>query len=587
MTRPHAIEVDRDLDCVTRDGTTLRADVFRPADEGPYPALVCRTPYDKTTDRLVENAEILASAGYCVVVQDIRGRLASEGEYRWMFRDSGETFDATDGFDTVEWAATLPWSNGDVGTWGHSNEGWAAWMTVSSSPPSLRTAFISGISETHRQMTFGVFETGRRLQWSYKMGRSDPRAGAEPTGSPVRPIQECDRLWAEVERGKYVWRLPLSEIPADVFNHVNDQLHTYYQGVAGNPWDFSDLAAKATIPIMQLTGWWDRLIGTVFTAEKLFASSPPELQGEHRLILGPWGHNVTELHGRIGPVDYGPDADRSYSGILRRWFDLQLKGIDDGIGSEDPVQLFIIGENAWRGETTWPIERATERAFYLHSGAAANTVHGDGALSLVPPDGAPASDTRYDRLPPEDLSGAELDRYVFDPRDPLTSLMGADSQMIPVDQAPHDDRKDVLVYDTPPLDSELELVGMPRLALWAASDGADTDWTAKLALVYQDGLAVNLTYGILRAQYRNGFDEPQLLTPNKAYEFNVPLNPIGVRIQPGQRLRLYVSSSDFPNFDRNHNTGAPFWSDPKLRTAHQTVFHTSAMPSRLLLPVIE
>jgi len=165
------------------------------------------------------------------------------------------------------------------------------------------------------------------------------------------------------------------------------------------------------------------------------------------------------------------------------------------------------------------------------------------------------------------------------------SLMAASSQMTPVDQSPHDGRTDTLVYETPPLTAELELVGIPRLVLWASTDGPDTDWTAKLALVDEDRRAVNLTYGILRAQFRDGFDKPELLTPGEAYEFAVPLNPVGIRILPGQRLRLYVSSSDFPNFDRNHNTGAPFWSDRELRTARQTVYHSAAMPSRLLLPV--
>jgi putative CocE/NonD family hydrolase len=208
--------------------------------------------------------------------------------------------------------------------------------------------------------------------------------------------------------------------------------------------------------------------------------------------------------------------------------------------------------------------------FYLHSHGGANTVGGDGSLSLGPASG--------------DEAGA--DEYDYDPHDPVMSLMRADSQAAPVDQSPHDHRKDILVYDFPVLETELELTGPVLLKLWAQTNGLDTDWTARLAIVYETGLAVNLTYGIMRSQYRNGYENPTLLEPGEACEYTIKLNPIGCLFRPGQRLRLYVSSSDFPNFDRNHNTGKDYWSDAELRVAHQTVFHTADRPSHLVLPVI-
>jgi hypothetical protein len=581
-TESQPYSVERDVECIVRDGTILRADIYHPTDGSRYPTLLSRTPYDKLTERLVVAARALASVGYCVVLQDIRGRMASDGEYTWMFEDANKTFDADDGYDTVEWAARLPWSDGTVGTWGHSNEGWAAWMTVSSSPPSLQAAFISGITENHQQMTFGIFETGRRLQWTHKMAKSDPRLGAEPTGTRITPT-EAGRQWLEVERGKYTWWLPLEDIPPNVFGHLNDPLHAFYREAANSPWDFGTVASQVEIPIMLLTGWWDRLVGTVNTYERAVDSAPPALAGQHRLIIGPWGHDPVDLHGQIGPIDYGPSAEREMWQLLKRWFDLHLKGIDDGIEGEDPVQLFILGEDKWRGDKSWPPPQASEQAFYLHSNGGANTIHGDGVLS----DTEPGQDFGQPSNSGQGVASenADSDEFIYDPRDPLMSLMAASSQMTPVDQSPHDGRTDTLVYETPPLTAELELVGIPRLVLWASTDGPDTDWTAKLALVDEDRRAVNLTYGILRAQFRDGFDKPELLTPGEAYEFAVPLNPVGIRILPGQRLRLYVSSSDFPNFDRNHNTGAPFWSDRELRTARQTVYHSAAMPSRLLLPV--
>jgi hypothetical protein len=280
-------------------------------------------------------------------------------------------------------------------------------------------------------------------------------------------------------------------------------------------------------------------------------------------------HDVTQFARQSGPLDFGPEADRPYADMISRWYDYQLKRIDNGLAEEAPVQLFILGENKWRGEHEWPLARTQYTEFFLHSGGGANTVQGDGRLSTEP-------------LTNDDLP----DRFVYDPRDPVMSLMRADAQAAPVDQSPHDHRRDILVYQTPPLAEDIEVTGPILLKLWAATDCPDTDWTAKLAVVLADGLCVNLTYGILRARYKDGYEHPSLLEPGKPYEYTIGLNPTGILFKKGQRIRLYVSSSDFPNFDRNHNTGRDYWSDTGLRVARQTVFHDSKMCSRLILPVI-
>jgi putative CocE/NonD family hydrolase len=233
------------------------------------------------------------------------------------------------------------------------------------------------------------------------------------------------------------------------------------------------------------------------------------------------------------------------------------------------VQLFILGENKWRGEYEWPLARTRYTEFFLHSRGSANTVRGDGWLSTEPP----AADD-------------QPDTYAYDPRDPVMSLMRSDSQAAPVDQSPHDHRADILVYQTAPLAADIEVTGPVVLKLWAASDCPDTDWTAKLAVVFADGLCVNLTYGIMRARYRDGFENPSPIEPGKPYLYALKLNPTGILFRRGERIRLSVSSSDFPNFDRNHNTGRDYWSDPELRVAHQTVFHAGDQRSCLTLPVI-
>lgn len=563
-----AVVAESNLECEARDGVLLRADVYHPQDGGKYPVLLCRTPYNKLTPRYVSDARAMAARGYTVVVQDHRGRYASDGEYAWMFRDWTETHDAEDGYDSVEWAAKLPWSDGRVGTWGHSNASWAIWLMFSTQPPSLTAGLSSGMCENLLDLNFGIFETGRRLEWTHMMG-ADMRLKAGDKDGPLTPA-EANRRWAEVERGKYIWWLPLGDIPGQLFSTLNEQLQTYHRAQNVEFMRFGEFHSKVNVPTLQITGWWDRLIGTVDNFEGLTKRGAEELRDQHRLIIGPWGHDPTDFSRKIGPVDYGPEADRKYHSMITRWYDYQFKGYANGIEEEDPIQMFVLGENVWRGEKEWPLARTQFTPFFLHSEGSANTVFGNGSLSIETPSS----------------SEAESDEYDYDPRDPVMSLMRADSQAAPVDQSPHDQRQDVLFYETPVLEEELELTGPVRLKLWAKTDGPDTDWAARLAIVFEDGLAMNLTYGIMRAQYREGYENPKLLEPGETYEYDVKLNPVGVLLKPGQKLRLYVASSDFPNFDRNHNTGTPYWEDEELRVAHQTVFHSADKPSHLILPVI-
>ncbi|MDA0677427.1 MAG: CocE/NonD family hydrolase, partial [Chloroflexi bacterium] len=425
------VTVESNVECVARDGVILRADVYHPIDGSRYPVLLCRTPYNKLTPRYVKDARAMASRGYTVVVQDHRGRYASDGEFTWMFRDWRETHDAEDGYDAVAWAANLPWSDGRVGTWGHSNASWAIWLLFSTQPPSLAAGLASGICKDLLDLNFGIFETGRRLEWTYMMA-ADMRRRSGGTDGPVTP-EEANRRWREVERGKYIWWLPLGSIPGEVFDGLDDQLQTYHRAQNAEFMNFGEFHPKVNVPVLQITGWWDRLIGTVDHFEGLRKNGDPELRDQHRLIIGPWGHDPTDFSRKIGPVDYGPEADRPYHAMITRWYDYQFKSYDNGMADEAPVQLFVLGENRWRGENEWPLTRTEYTPFYLHSGGDANTVRGDGSLSVsAPGDGE-----------------ADSDEYDYDPRDPVMSLMRADSQAAPVDQSPHDHRQDVLFYETP------------------------------------------------------------------------------------------------------------------------------------------
>jgi hypothetical protein len=333
-------------------------------------------------------------------------------------------------------------------------------------------------------------------------------------------------------------------------------------------WHFNKVHPKVNIPAAMFTGWWDRVIGTVKQYAGLESNGPEHLRGQHRLVVGPWSHMMTTLNRDLGPIDYGPQAEETWENLILRWYDYQFKGIDDGIGTEPGVKLFILGANKWTFENEWPIKRAKSIPLYLHSDGTANTPFGNGSLSHDAP------------------AGENPDSYSYDPRDPVMSVMDIDAQPMPRDQRVLDGRQDVLVYQTAPFESPTRFIGPSELELWAASDALDTDWTAKLVIVKESGLAINLTYGIMRARFRTGFDQEVLLNPHVPNKYTIKLNPIGIEIQPGQRLRLDVSSSDFPNFDRNHNTGKDFWTDTELKVAKQTVFHNSEMPSRLLLPLV-
>lgn len=561
-----SITVDENVPAEMRDGTVLRADVYRPTKPGSYPVLLCRTPYNKLRDAYVNTARVLASRGYTAVVQDIRGRFTSDGEFHMGFLDNKESTDPEDGYDAVEWAASLPSADGQVGTWGHSYPGWAIWRMAPMQPPSLKACFPSGMSARVLDLTFGVFETGRRLQWMYRMAADSRRRAGDFSGS--HSDEESEDHWTNVFRGKWVWYLPLGDMPDYVLSTLSEPTKRYMREQNVESWAFDKIHDKINVPFSQITGWYDRLVGTVDNYAGIVEKGPASLKDKHRLIVGPWPHNNAQYTGKQGPVDFGPEADASYADMLTRWYDFQLKRVDNGLGSEPPVKLFIMGENRWRFEHEWPIARTQYTDFFLHSDGSANSVRGTGSISTQEP------------------AGERPDEYDYDPRDPVMSMMSPEAQAAVCDQSPLDSRDDILVYQTPPLEQEIEVTGPVTLKLWAASDSLDTDFTAKLIDVHPDGLAVNLCYGIMRAQFRDGYDSPSLIEPGKPYEYTIKLMPTGILFRRGHRIRLDVASSDFPNFDRNHNTGADYWSDAEMRVAHQTVFHDRERPSRLVLPVI-
>ena len=290
-------------------------------------------------------------------------------------------------------------------------------------------------------------------------------------------------------------------------------------------------------------------------------------RANQRLIIGPWAHDTNNT-GKWSEIDFGEAAEVPNTELQVNWFDYWLKGIDNGVMDAPPARLFLMGANEWKSAQEWPPKEAQEVSWYLGNGTGANTPNGDGVLTLETPD------------------SPNPDRYSYDPRDPVMSVYGINTHDEPRDMRVLDHRRDILVYQTPTLEQAIDVVGYPTVTLRAASDAPDTDFIARLVDVHPDGFAQNLCYGIVRARFRGGLDSPELMTPGKQYEFVIPMLPTCNRFLPGHRIRLDVTSSDFPNFDRNHNTGGEDWAESELRVARQTVYHDRDHPSRLTLPVM-
>lgn len=549
------------------DGTVLRADVYRPDDAASYPVLMLRTPYGRRFDRYVGSARRLVQRGYVVVTQDIRGRFDSEGEFFWQFGPESWTSDAQDGYDTVEWCALLPHTTGQVGTFGHSYDSWVQWELAGLQPPSLTAMFAGGMSPRATEFTQGIFETGRRLHWIYMLAAGSRfRNGDESV--PSTP-DEAKRIWEHVEGSKWVWRLPLATIPEYVFGPLTDQFQRYlakqHSEEDGEQWNFYRTHPLVSVPVCLLTGWWDRVVRTARHYPSLLENAHEDVDpGRHRLVIGPWSHMPWEFGSELGDMSFGPQAARPWADIIADWFDFTIKGTHNHF-AEGPVQLFLVGSNHWITTDNWPPSDSSPLDLYLHSTGFANEPGTPGALSEEPPGEEPP------------------DQYVYDPADPVMSVITLDAQVAPLDQSPLRSRRDITVYDTPIFDEATYLVGDVELLLWVGTNAPDTDFIARLVLVHEDGLAVHLSFGAVRTGLMDPVDGSEYDTAGPRL-YRIDMRSLALRVDPGQRLRLMVTSSDFPNLDRNHNTGAPYWSDSELRVADQSIYHDAKHMSVLRLP---
>ncbi len=561
------VVLEQDLKVVMRDGTILRADVYRPDSPDKFPVLLQRTPYDKSRPTSIEMTQLLAERGYISIIQDVRGRYASEGDFHPGFY-SGKHYDAEDGYDTVEWAARLPWSTGKVGTVGNSYCGWTQWELAHTRPPHLFAMLPQGcVANLLDRELSAVPRLGRILSWTIGLSTDQRRRDEEIWGPKCQ--DEADLLWMKHERSKWLWFLPIQDIPESSIYGMSQQWKLWLNSHTEDNFSFESKHHLIDVPVLNTTGWYDQQIWTTkqFTGMSSNGMTKHARNNQH-IMIGPWTHTAVNWDRKVGDIDFGTQAELSYYDIADEWFSYWLKGENNAVADWSPVQIFVMGANQWRSEMEWPLKRTVYTDFFIHSGGNANTAKGDGTLSKT--------------FPSEEIP----DSFTYDPRDPLMTLYSPAGQQEPQDQKVFDGRQDVLMYISKPLINEMEVTGVPEVQLYAASSATDTDFVAKLLDVWPDGFTQEICHGILRARYRESYTDPTLIEPGKIYEYTIRLNPTSNLFKEGHQIRLDITSSDFPNFDRNHNTGGDDSTETTLISADQTVFHDTVRPSKIILPVI-
>ena len=545
-----------DVKVTMRDGVRLSTNIYRPDSESKFPTLLVRTPYGNggTGNK---GAYFWAEMGYVTVIQDTRGRFESEGLFYPVI------FEAEDGLDTQKWISEQPWCNGKIGTYGGSYVGMTQWMPALEDSPYIDAMFTLVPYTENYTVAYqnGAYRLRLYTEW-YTMMTAPYGYDAEEFMKNYfdRMNRHLPLIEQDMQTG---WRMPFIR---DILGHPEHDV--YWE-----PIRFYGKYLNAKSPVYILAGWYD-----LFTSQNLKnfmemtkPSINKNISSKQKIIVGPWGHGISS-DGTLGDLDFGKDAAIDSRNLMLRWFDYYLKGIDTEIIDEPPVRIFVMGDNIWRFENEWPLERTNYTHYYFHSRGNANTKNGDGQLTMAEPDEEPP------------------DSFVYDPNNPISSMPDSsafsDFRYFPIDHSALEGREDILVYSTPPLKKDVEVTGPVEIKLYAASSAVNTDFTGKLLDVYPDGRAIYLCDGIIRASFRNGSTNTSNIEPGIVYEYHIDLWATSNVFKKGHRIRVEISSSNFPHFDRNLNTGRDFATETEWAKATQMIYHTKEYPSCIVLPVI-
>jgi putative CocE/NonD family hydrolase len=544
-----------DLRIPLRDGVHLYGALYRPAQGERFPVIYAHTIYSTLHPYYVDAAARFARAGYAVLLVDSRGRYESEGVWHPYFCE------AQDAYDVQQWVGRQPWCDGALGMFGRSYVGFTQILPAPFRCPHVK-ALVPMINQEdnygHHRYN-GVLQLQNAMNFLWLGNRTNQKLTEDAT----------------IDMARVYRRLPLISALDDYCDRP-----FYREIIRHNRFDefwkaysMKDRYDQVETPAYFMTGWYDNLLHEGFKCFRGWTTRArsPEARRLSRLLVGPWMHGGMGSAAPFGDVTFGAEAGMDLIAEHLRWYDRRLRGLDTGIDADPPVRIFVMGANAWRFEGQWPPARTRHRPAYLHSSGRANSLFGDGRLSFGPPAGEPA------------------DAFAYDPRDPVPTHGG--QSMFPDNSGPRDRRSierrdDVLVYTSEPLTEDLEVTGEVELVLYAASSAPDTDFTAALVDVHPNGTAIHICEGIVRARFRESYESPSLIEPGEVYEYRFSLWETSNLFRAGHRIRLEVSSSNFPRFDRNLNTGHEPGLDAEMAVARQTVYHDQARPSHLRLPVI-
>ena len=571
---PYPVTFERDTVVVMRDGIKLLADVFRPDAAGKFPVLLERTPYDKNYG--TEFGLKAAAQGYVVIIEDVRGRFASEGEW-YPFKN-----EINDGYDTIEWAAALPFANGKVGMFGGSYVGATQMLAAISHPPHLAGICpIVTASNYHDGWIYqgGALEQWFTESWSSRLARDTfNRANQKRldplNGAATLPLVEYPIFGLQQLASQSAATTAFAPYFLDWLNHPS--YDDYWKAISIED-HFSDI----TVPALHVTAWYDIFLGGAlrnYLGIKAHGGSSAARNGQKLIVIvgGHAGDGPT-----IGAVDFGKDSAFDEDETVIRWYDYLFKDARNEFSTGKRVSMFVLGANKVRQEEEWPLARAKNTRYFLHSTGAANghaaggsQQVGSGSLSVM----APAAE--------------KPDQYIYDPGDPAQTIGGPlccgplRTGIGPEDQRPAEARGDVLSYTTPAFAKETEVTGPISLDLYVSSSAVDTDFTGMLVDVWPNGFAQNLSSGILRLRYRKSPENPDLVKPGETYHITLDLTATSNVFLAGHKLRLEVSSSNFPRFDRNMNTGEEQAHATRMVKATNVVYHDKARPSALILPIV-
>jgi len=554
----------KDVAVPMRDGVALRADIWLPKAEGRFPTLVYRTPYGKA-DAAKEwsTFEKLPARGYAVVIQDVRGRYASDGEFL-PYQNEGK-----DGYDTIEWAARQPWSDGNVGTFGLSYPGAVQWLAAVENPPHLKAMVPAMTFSTPRNFFYsgGLFDDSW-LEWTWMNIAPDARKRKKLPGPQTH--EEAKAAWKS-EHERMEGYLPLRDLP-----DFKQAAPFYYQWLAHAPadpwWDWAELRNKydrVHCAVLNFSGWYDEAYGpdgATTNFNGLLAARKDVKDPATRTIIGPWTHGAQDTR-KSGERDFGPTAPVDYDELILRWMDHYLRGIDNGAEKDAPVRIFVMGTNQWRDEKSWPLQRAQDNSFYL---------------------AADAADSRLGKLSGAGgQSRATTSSFLSDPVHPVADAYDA--------YGAHDyralaGREDVLVFDSEPMAKDTEATGPITAEMFVSADVKDFDLWVRLLDVAPDGTAFNLMspgLDVLRASWRQETVKPELLQPGKIYKLTLDRMLTSNTFLKGHRIRVQVSGAFYPHFSRNLQTGESEITSKESRAGRIVLHHDAEHASRIILPIID